>query len=310
MASTSSILSASDTNPSFEVCWPIELQAEPAEYTSKFLFRDFLVSFEHPNARFVFFDKLSKQPNLPFSKIDINQAKKSKEHFGYSQNTIFPFEPEEAASAGKWILKQGILHGYKKGSITWDKTLCEWKFPLCVPQVFPFYGNAMNNNQCGDLIICCEKAEAQDDNKNFSLYHAILNDFAKNLIGKLPVDIIKLIRVNYPEDVYSQYRYFFNTVTYFEDEAEGQIKPILRRFACNELDGNNVDELSFGEHPPMVFQTESDFNRIEEGKFVWDDKEFLVRLPGVPPKIFPHVHLLGEISSTTEVCSACDCGGR
>lgn len=31
----------------------------------------------------------------------------------------------------------------------------------------------------------------------------------------------------------------------------------------------------------MVFQTESDFNRIEEGKFVWDDKEFLVRLPGV-----------------------------
>jgi hypothetical protein len=130
-------------------------------------------------------------------------------------------------------------------------------------------------------MLCCEQARNGDFKRNFSIYHATLDNLAKHTIAKQPQSIIRGSRYQNGEDIYTKYTYFFNTLTHGDDG------PILRRFACNNISGenafNDAVELILGDHPTMVLECKVDTEQVE-------GTDFLVRLPAVKFYCPNHVH--------------------
>ncbi len=134
-------------------------------------------------------------------------------------------------------------------------------------------------NRPGQLMLCCE--QARNFKRNFSIYHATLDSLAKYIIARQPQSIIRGSRYQNGEDIYTKYTYFFNTL------AHGDDGPTLRRFACNNISGenacNDAVELILDNHPTIVLECKGDTEQVE-------GTDFLVRLPAVNFYCLNHAH--------------------
>lgn len=251
-----------------------ETRREPSSFVTEFYCGDFCVDMSSADAYKTFVSG-NGFPKMPFTKGDIKIAAiKAEKDPTYWENLVYPFRAAKAKTAAKWAQQQGGKHGL--GTVRFVNA--EWTFDKDYMVLDTPETNV--ENQVGQPILCGGCCAAKDDDKNFSIYHALLNNFAVHLMAKSPVTIIKGSRFqDGGEDVYSTYKYFFNTLSWEKGSTKSsKTPPILRRFACNSLSGNDVAELEFEDHPPMALELQDDTDAMCR-EFDWDD--FLVRLPGV-----------------------------
>ena len=251
------------------------MQAETEAY-KKFQVGEYKVDLSHPGAYFAFVNKDTGEPAALFGETDVALHKVNRtQRDGYLDNPVYPFNPEKAKSVLEWATAQGEKHGFAAGSITFDKSTGQWVFPQVNPPTDT--ANVKTTNNCGSAILCCAEIKAIDPSKDFVFYYASLNNFAKKLVGNMPVQMIYPHRLSHGDDPYTKYKYLFNTITYYEPRGGSDIEPILRRFGCNSLQGDDVVEFAFGDNWDIKIDKEGKLtkkNKVNDrGKQAENDKD-------------------------------------